>query len=91
MPTSWNDTLLIEKYLDKSMSNQDALVFEARLILEPDLAEKTRWQDKTHTLIKRYGRQHLKYEIELVHKHLFTQKAHRSFSQKIKALFKIDN
>jgi hypothetical protein len=89
MPTSWNDTLQIETYLDKGMSNGDALVFEVRLILEPNLVDKIKWQQKAYTLIKSYGRQQLKQEIELVHEQLFTQKAHAGFSQKIKALFKI--
>ena len=89
MPTSWNDTLEIEKYLGKNRSNGDALLFEARLILEPGLVDKMEWQQKTYTLIKNYGRQQLKQEIELVHEQLLNQKAHTSFSQKIKALFKI--
>ena len=89
MPTSWNDTVEIEKYLGNDRSNGDALLFQARLILEPDLAEKLKWQQKTYTLIKNYSRTHLKQEIELVQQQLFTQIEHTSFSQKIRALFKI--
>ena len=89
MPTSWNDTAQIEKYLSKKCNNGDALLFEARLILQPDLADKLEWQQKTYTLIKNYSRTHLKQEIELVQQQLFTQIEHTSFSQKIKALFKI--
>ena len=89
MPTSWNDTVQIERYLSKKCNNGDALLFEARLILQPDLADKLEWQQKTYTLIKNYSRTHLKQEIELVQQQLFTQIEHTSFSQKIKALFKI--
>ena len=89
MPTSWNDTVQIERYLGKMGNNGDALLFEARLILEPGLADKLEWQQKTYTLIKNYSRTHLKQEIELVHQQLFTQTEHTGFSQKIKALFKI--
>jgi hypothetical protein len=89
MPTSWNDTVQIERYLSRNGNNGDALLFEARLILEPDLADKLEWQQKTYTLIKNYSRTHLKQEIELVQQQLFTQTEHTSFSQKIKALFKI--
>lgn len=89
MPTSWNDTVEIERYLGKKGNNGDALLFEARLILEPGLADKLEWQQKTYTLIKNYSRTHLKQEIELVQQQLFTQTEHTSFSQKIKALFKI--
>jgi hypothetical protein len=89
MPTPWNDTVQIERYLDKKGNNGDALLFQARLILEPDLAEKLEWQQKTYTLIKNYSRTHLKQEIELVQQQLFTQIEHTSFSQKIRVLFKI--
>jgi hypothetical protein len=89
MPISWNDTAEIDKYLGKKTTNGNTLLFEARLILEPDLADKIHWQKQTYTLIKAYGRMQLKQEIELVHEQLFTQIAHTSFSQKIKSLFKI--
>lgn len=88
MPTSWNDTVQIEKYLGNNLHNGNALVFEARLLLQPELADKMQWQQKTYTLIQNYGRMQLRQEIEMVHQQLFTDTKFRRFSQKIKALFK---
>ena len=65
----------------------DSLVFEARLLLEPGLHEKMHWQKETYRMVKLYGRDQLKKEIEAVHQQLFTQPEHRSFSQKIRQLF----
>jgi hypothetical protein len=89
MPTSWNNTIQIEQYLSNNLNNGDALVFEARLLLNPELADKVHWQQKTYTLIRGYGCQQLKQEINEVHRHLFTEPKHRRFSQKIRALFNL--
>jgi len=89
MPTSWNDTLQIEQYLDNSLKHGDALVFEARLLLNPELADNVQWQQKTYTLIKGYGRRQLKQEIDAVHRQLFTDPKHQRFSQKIRELFNL--
>ena len=89
MPTLWNDTLKIDRYLHNDMKTGDALVFEARLLLQPDLQEKLLWQQKTYTLVQNYGRQQLKQEIEVAHHQLFNQPKHRRFAEKIKALFNL--
>jgi hypothetical protein len=69
------------------MDKGDALVFEAKLLLEPQLGDKALWQQKTHTLITQFGRRQLNNEIEAIHQKLFTSPEHRSFSQKIRRLF----
>ena len=89
MPTSWNDTLDIEQYLDNQMDHGDALVFEARLLLNPELADNVQWQQKTYTLVQGYGRRQLKQEIDVVHQLLFTHAKHKRFSEKIRALFNL--
>jgi hypothetical protein len=65
----------------------DALVFEARLLLDTELREKMQWQQEAYRLVKVYGRDQLKQEIEAVHQKLFTEPEHLSFSQKIRRLF----
>jgi hypothetical protein len=87
MMTSWKETEQIEAYLTGTVDTGDALVFEAQMILNPVLADKTLWQQKTYAIIRDYGRRQLKKEIEQVHQQLFTQPAHRSFSEKIRLLF----
>ena len=87
MRTSLIETQQIEAHLLKLSDPGDSLVFEARLILEPELKEKLMWQEKTYSMVRIYGRDQLKKEIETVHQKLFTQPEHTSFSQKIRRLF----
>ncbi|MDB5011484.1 MAG: hypothetical protein JWQ06_2273 [Mucilaginibacter sp.] len=87
MKTLWNEIEQIEAYLHRSADTGSKLVFEARLLLEPELQEKTAWQQKAYEFIHRYGRRQLKQEIEAVHQQLFASPEHASFSQKIRLLF----
>ncbi len=87
MMTSWNETKNIEDHILKSADTGNTLLFEARLILDSDLAEKVIWQKKAYDSIQQYGRRQLKKEIEAVHQLLFAQPEYRSFSQKIRLLF----
>lgn len=87
MKTSWNETRQIDEHLSGKMNTGDALVFEAKLLLEPELGDKVLWQQKTHDLITQFGRRQLKNEIEAIHQKLFTSPGHHSFHQKIRRLF----
>jgi len=87
MTTSWNETQKIEAALMGAATPGDALLFETRLILDNELADKVMWQQKTYKLIRQYSRRQLKAEIEAVHQQVFSQPEHRSFSQKIRQLF----
>ena len=87
MMTSWNETEQIEAHLTGRLDTGDSLVFEARMLLEPELGDKVLWQQKTYDIIQNYSRRQLKKEIEAVHQKLFTQPQHISFSQKIRRLF----
>ena len=87
MRTSLIETEQIEAYLMHRSEPGDALVFEARLLLDAELREKTQWQQEAYRMVKLYGRDQLKQEIEAVHQKLFTQPEHLSFSQKIRRLF----
>jgi hypothetical protein len=85
--TSWNETEQIEAHLLGQHDAGNALVFEARMLLDPELSDKLAWQKKSYSIIQTYGRRQLKKEIEAVHQKLFTQPEHTSFSQKIRRLF----
>ena len=87
MRTSLNDIKLTDDYLFKKVSPQDKLLFDARLILNPDLADGLLWQKQTHAIIHHYSRKKLKGEIENVHQQLFNTSRHRSFAQRILSLF----
>ncbi|HEY0244880.1 MAG TPA: hypothetical protein VGC01_04900 [Mucilaginibacter sp.] len=87
MTTSWNETEQIETYLNGFNDNGEALIFEAKTLLDPSLQDKIYWQQKTYELIQRYGRKQLKQEIEAIHQQLFTKPEHSGFRQKIRLLF----
>lgn len=87
MRTSLLETEQIEAHLLRSAEPGDALVFEARLLLEPGLKDKMLWQQKTYNIVRQYGREQLKGELEAVHRQLFNDCAHQSFRRKIMRLF----
>jgi hypothetical protein len=87
MMTSWNETKQIEAHLLGTANNGEALLFEAKLMLDNNLADKVIWQQKAYDTIQQFGRRQLKKEIETIHQKLFTQPEHISFAQKIRRLF----
>lgn len=88
MKTSWNELRLIEDYLTAAAEPADQVLFEARLILQPDLKDSLYWQERTYRLVQQYGRQQLRSEIAKVHDTLFRAPEHQSFRQKIGKLFR---
>ncbi|MDF2431998.1 MAG: hypothetical protein JWP44_1629 [Mucilaginibacter sp.] len=87
MRTSLIETEQIEAHLLQLSAPGDALVFEAKLLLNADLCEKLQWQMETYSIAKMYGRNQLKQEIDAVHQKLFSENQYKSFSQKIRSFF----
>ncbi|SDL64865.1 hypothetical protein SAMN05421823_107152 [Catalinimonas alkaloidigena] len=83
MKTFSTDTRHIDAHLHQRQEGGEAALFEARLLLDDDLREKVRWQQKTYHLVRQYGRRQLKAEIEAVHQQLFQRPEHASFRQKV--------
>ena len=88
MRTSLIETEQIEAHLLQLSAPGDALVFEAKLLLDDELNEKLQWQKSAYNKIRLYGRAQLKQEIEAVHKSLFSEARHKSFSEKIRQIFR---
>jgi hypothetical protein len=87
MRTSLNQIKLIDGYIFNSNPTEDALLFDALLILNPELPAQIMWQKKTHTIVQQYGRRKIRAEIEAVHQQLFSTTEHQSFRQRILSLF----
>jgi len=87
MRTSLNEIKLIDVHLFNQGTHEDALLFDAMLIINPSLTNQIMWQKKTHAIVQQYGRKKLRAEIEEVHSQLFGEAAHQSFRQKILSLF----
>jgi hypothetical protein len=87
MRTSLIETEQIEAHLLQLSNPGDALVFEAKLLLDDELNDKLYWQKSAYNMVRQYGRNQLKKEIEAVHQTLFKEAAHKSFSEKIRQIF----
>lgn len=79
---------MIEKYLDRSMSQVNKLFFETRLRLNPVLQKQLYFQKMVHTLVKMYHRKKLKEELETVSQQLFNNPSKKEYQQSIFNLFK---
>ena len=88
MPTSSIETREIEAYLSGAQNPEKSLLFQAKLVLQPGLAEKVKWQQRTYRLLQLYSRQKLKAEISEVESMLFNDAEHLSFRQKVFRLIK---
>ena len=86
MKTSLTETQKIESYLFNRHS-ENSPVFEAELILQPELREKVLWQQKTYSLVHEYSRRKLLTEFEVIHQKLFSDPKQESFRQKILRIF----
>lgn len=87
MRTSLNEIKLIDGYLFNKNTPEEALLFDALLILNPDLPANVAWQKRTVATVQQYGRKQLKAEIEAVHKHMFNDREHRGFKERILSFF----
>nr|WP_320021506.1 hypothetical protein [uncultured Draconibacterium sp.] len=88
MKTSQNNTRLIEKYLNGSLSPADRFLFESRLVIDPVLKRDFHFQKKTLQLIKMYHRERLKEELETLHQQIFNNPDKINFRLSINQLFK---
>jgi hypothetical protein len=87
MRTSLNEIKLIDEHIFNRNTPEDALVFDAMLILNPGLSNQIMWQKKAHAIVQQYGRKKLKAEIEEVHRKLFNEPAHQTFRQRVMGWF----
>lgn len=88
MKISWNDTRHIERYLNNQLSEEEKILFEAQLVLNPNFELNVGLQKQIHSLIKLYGRRKMKVEIGKIHHKLFQNPEHVIFQQRILQLFK---
>jgi hypothetical protein len=87
MKTSLGNLQLMEDWLLGRASGSDQAVFAARQLLDPALREDAYWQRKTYSIVREYGRQRLRQELEHLHRELFTAPQHQSFRERVLAFF----
>ena len=88
MMTSLNNARLIEAYLQNKLSPLNRLMFEARLILNPDLRSDLHYQEKTYRVVKMYHRKQLKVEFEEMYQRICSNPDNVTFQQNIHQIFK---
>ncbi|GAA4200747.1 hypothetical protein GCM10022289_12970 [Pedobacter jeongneungensis] len=88
MKTSLHELRSIEHYLLSDNKDGESFLFEAKLILQPELEKRVYWQNKTYQMVRNYGRKQLKNELNNIHETLFNTDEHQSFRQKVMRLFR---
>ena len=88
MRTSLNNIKEVDDHLLGLSAPQDNLLFEAKMIINPELSANVFWHKQTLNLVQQYGSKQLRADIEAVHQQLFTQPEHRSFRETILRFFK---
>jgi hypothetical protein len=88
MRTSLNNIKAIDDYLLGHMAPGEALLFEAKMLLNSSLVDDVRFQQSTYSIVRKYSRQSIKAEILAVQETLATAPEHRGFTQRIANLFK---
>lgn len=87
MRASLNEIKTIEQYLAGQMPAEDALVLEAKALVNPSLASRIGWQQKIQEVLRLYHRRKLKRRAEEVHAALFNDSSKTSFRESILNLF----
>jgi len=87
MKTSASDTQHIDRYLLQQLPAGNKLVFDAKLMLCPELEDTVEWQRKVHQLVRLRGKMQLKSQIKAVEQMVFSQPEYSSFRQKILSIF----
>ena len=87
MRTSLNEIKAIEDHLFKQSSGEEEVIFQVHLLLNREMKENVKAQQRCYELINAYGRKQFRQEIEEVHQKLFSKKQHITFKNRILALF----
>lgn len=73
-----------EHYLMNRMDEPDRLLFEAKMIIDPQLKINAAYQRKTYTVIRWFARRQQKIRLESLYNRVMNDK---SFAAKINTIF----
>jgi hypothetical protein len=82
-----NETALIDQYLLGQLSPEDRVLFEAKLLIDDSLAEKTATQQHLHNIVVQSARRQLRREIAAAEQHVFEHAGHGAFQALIRRIF----
>jgi len=89
MRTSLNNILETEQYLIGQLAPEDRLAYDARMIVDEDLKEQTRWQLQTYEVVRAYGRMQFRDQLDKIHDRLMAAPQHTVFRNKIRNIFNL--
>ena len=89
MRTSLTEVHYLEPWLLDQGETVDQLMIEAKVLVDPELKEKAKWQAEAYEMIYLHGRDKLKEEIRKIEHQLFHLPKHRTFQERIKSIFKV--
>lgn len=73
-----------DRYLLNQLNASDRFLFEAKMILQPDLRKNLLFHRKVHSLIRLLGRRQKKQQLQSIHDRLMLDK---EFNRQITSLF----
>lgn len=88
MRTSLNRLKAIDDHIHHRLSPEDAILFEARLLVDPSLRDDTRLQISAYRIILLFGRRTLRRELRKIHHELFDPGENPAFRKSISNIFK---
>jgi hypothetical protein len=89
METSNNEIAKTEAYLLGELKTDEALLFEARTLIDPVLKMNVFFQKRIHSLVQLYGRKKLRTEIKSIEHQLFHNPQKADFKKHIHSIFNI--
>ncbi len=89
MTTSLTNTEIIEKYIEGKLKAGEKLLFEVKLLLNPELKSDLFYQKKTRRLLRLYQRKKLKEEIAAIGLKIFSDPRRKSFHYEINRIFNL--
>lgn len=75
----------LDQYIFHQLADEDKLIMQARMILSPVMKENWWHQLKAHKLIRLFGREQKRAELNTIHQHLM---ADPDFKKQISLIFK---
>lgn len=82
-----NEAELIENYLEGTLSAENTVLMEAKLLIHPELATHIQCQRQVYSLVKKYGRAQLRNQIRNAEKIVFSENRFELFRKRISSIF----
>jgi len=82
-----NEIRLLEAYLENKLEPMDALVVDARLLIDEELADNLLLQQRSYRLIRHYGRHTLREQLKAVEQEFIHKPQNKTLIQKIRRYF----